>query len=70
MERIKEFPRRVKAFFAHVMEELHRCTWPTQDELVQSTIVVIISVIILALWVAGWDMVFSFLLQLFNSVFG
>jgi preprotein translocase SecE subunit len=65
IDRIREFPGRVKSFFTHVMEELHRCTWPTGQELSQSTIVVVLSVMILTVWVASWDMFFAFLLKLF-----
>jgi len=54
----------LKSFISETGEELRKCVWPTRQELVQSTIVVIISVIILAAFVGLSDFVLAKLLRL------
>ena len=44
-----------KSFVGEVQEELKKCAWPTQSELIQSTGVVIVSVFILAAVVSVSD---------------
>ena len=49
-------PRR---FVRDVQGELKRVSWPNRDQLRQSTAVVLIIVLVLALYVAAWDVVFQ-----------
>jgi preprotein translocase subunit SecE len=52
-----------KDFFHEVTEELKKCIWPTKNELIQSTIVVVISVILLAAFVGLSDFVLMKILR-------
>jgi preprotein translocase subunit SecE len=54
-------PRR---FARDVRSELRRVSWPDRDQLRQSTAVVLIIVIVLALYVAAVDVVFQSLVRL------
>jgi preprotein translocase subunit SecE len=54
-------PRR---FVRDVRGELRRVSWPDRDQLRQSTAVVLIIVIVLALYVAAVDVVFQSLVRL------
>jgi preprotein translocase subunit SecE len=54
-------PRR---FARDVRGELRRVSWPDRDQLRQSTAVVLIIVIVLALYVAAVDFVFQSLVRL------
>jgi preprotein translocase subunit SecE len=54
-------PRR---FASDVRSELRRVSWPDRDQLRQSTAVVLIIVIVLALYVAAVDVVFQSLVRL------
>jgi preprotein translocase subunit SecE len=54
-------PRR---FAKDVRGELRRVSWPDRDQLRQSTAVVLIIVIVLALYVAAVDVVFQSLVRL------
>lgn len=54
-------PRR---FAKDVRGELRRVTWPDRDQLRQSTAVVLIIVIVLAVYVAAVDVVFQSLVRL------
>lgn len=51
-------------FFTDSKQELKKVTWPTFEELRDSTIVVIISILILALFIGAVDFVLSKLIEL------
>ncbi len=50
---------KIKTFYGHTVEETKKCTWPNKQELVESTVVVIISLAILVLTVGVLDKVYS-----------
>ena len=52
-----------RTFSRDVRSELRRVSWPDRDQLRQSTAVVLIIVIVLALYVAAWDFVFQSLVR-------
>ena len=49
---------KTKAFFAEVVTELKKSAWPTRRELLDSTLVVIVTMLILGMFVAVADLVF------------
>lgn len=49
---------RVRDFLVEVTAELKKSSWPTRKELIDSTVVVIITVLILGVFVALADLVF------------
>lgn len=49
-------------FFREVRAELKKVNWPDRKELVSSTIIVVISVIVIAAFIGVVDLVFSGLL--------
>lgn len=51
-------------FARNVRGELRRVNWPNRDQLQQSTSVVLIIVVVLALYVFLWDQAFQFLARL------
>ncbi len=53
----------VRKFGGEVAEELRKSAWPTGGELMESTVVVIISVIILSVFVGVCDMVLDGILK-------
>ncbi len=46
-------------FFGQVKTEMKKVAWPSREELISSTIVVLCSMIILALFIGVCDLVFS-----------
>jgi preprotein translocase subunit SecE len=54
-------------FVNDVTKEMKKVTWPTKDELKESTMVVLVACIILALFVFAVDSIFTKLLQLVLS---
>ena len=60
----KGFAAKPRKFAREVQGELRRVNWPDRDQLRQSTTVVLIIVLTLALYVAAWDFVFRTLASL------
>ena len=52
------------SFFSESKQELARVNWPSRDELIQSTILVIVVTLLMAVFVGFFDMIFSFLVRL------
>ena len=49
---------KVREFFAEVAAELKKSSWPTRKELVDSTIVVIVTILVMGIFVAAADFIF------------
>ena len=58
MQRFMEFLKEARA-------ELGKVTWPTRQELYESTILVIVSVILITVFIGAVDFVFNKMLQFF-----
>ncbi|MEI6563317.1 MAG: preprotein translocase subunit SecE [bacterium] len=57
MSKIADIFQKVRFFLADVKNELRKSTWPTRGELVESTVVVIVSVVLFAVFVGLCDVV-------------
>lgn len=57
--------QRVISFLKEARAELGKVTWPTRKELMESTVLVIVSVIAVSIFIGAVDFVFNQLLQLF-----
>ena len=55
---------KIANFFSEVTVELKKVSWPTKNELIGSTSVVIISVAIMALYIGICDFIFSKVIHL------
>ncbi|MGD9874423.1 MAG: preprotein translocase subunit SecE [Kiritimatiellia bacterium] len=44
-------------FMSEVWQELRKCNWPTRPELMESTVIVIVSVLIVGVYVSICDVV-------------
>jgi len=58
---------KIRDFLNEVMVELKKSSWPTRRSLIDSTIVVIVTVLILGLFVAFADLVFVRLVALLTK---
>jgi preprotein translocase subunit SecE len=54
---------KISAYWAETMEEMKKCTWPTWDELVGSTVLVTISVALLGGFTVLIDLVCTAIIQ-------
>jgi preprotein translocase subunit SecE len=57
VSKISDGFRKTRFFLADVQNELRKSTWPTRGELIESTVVVILSVILFAVFVGLCDTV-------------
>jgi len=55
--------RKVSKYTIDVVEELKRCSWPGRSELVQSSILVLITCILLAIFVQFADQILQTLIE-------
>ena len=53
---------KVKSFFVNVKSEMIKVSWPTREELLNSTGVVVISVAILAVFIGCIDLLYTFVI--------
>jgi len=49
-----------KGFFKGVKSELKKVVWPTKDQLIKSTTMVILLVVVFAVVILGFDMILEF----------
>jgi len=63
MEKIRTWLGAVRTFFDEVRQELKKCAWPTWGELKESTLVVVVSVVILTVFVGISDLVLNTVLK-------
>lgn len=50
---------RARRFIRDVIAELHKCTWPTRHELIETTILVVVMVVVLSVFILGADSLFK-----------
>jgi len=55
---------KITNFFKEVRVELSKVSWPTKNDLIGSTLVVIVSVTVLAIFIGTCDFVFSRIIHL------
>ena len=53
---------KVKNFFVNVKAEMSKVSWPARDELINSTVVVIVSVAILTAFIYVIDLLYTFII--------
>ncbi|MBN1867905.1 preprotein translocase subunit SecE [Candidatus Sumerlaeota bacterium] len=63
-KQVADFWLATKKYLREVKVEMQKVTWPTQNELFGSTIVVLVAVVVLSAIVTAWDQILSFVLHL------
>jgi len=53
----------IRSLYQQIVVELKKCTWPTRQELVESTVVVIISVAIITVFVSVIDLLTGYVIR-------
>ena len=59
--------QRMTQFLREVWAELKKITWPSRPELMESTVVVIVSVFLVTIFIGIVDQIFNVLLRLFAT---
>jgi preprotein translocase subunit SecE len=58
---------KLKNFIEGVRKEMAKVSWPTQQELIDNTIIVVVFTIIISLFIFGVDQVYSTILEAIYS---
>jgi len=64
MSKVQESVQNIRGFFAEVVGEVRKSSWPDRRELLSSTAVVILAVVVLSFFVGAFDAVLRELLKL------
>jgi len=64
MSKASELIQGTRTFFGEVGAELKKCSWPSRPELFDSTVVVILSMLLLGAFIAVCDIVLRHLVRL------
>ena len=64
MKKIGEIITAIRTFISEVHMELKKCAWPGRPELIESTVVVIVSVLIVSLFVGLSDVLLAGVMRL------
>ncbi|MDD2485164.1 MAG: preprotein translocase subunit SecE [bacterium] len=64
------FSRVIKDFFSGVWAEMKKVAWPNRKELTSSTILVIVSIIVVAVFIAILDFVYGYAFKLLGNFSG
>jgi preprotein translocase subunit SecE len=65
-----EWWKRFKAFLTEVVVETKKVTWPTKQEVINTTTVVVVASFIFGIYLYLCDLVFVFLTRKIFSIFG
>jgi len=68
MNKIRQWYEQIRDFLKDVKVEMKKVSWPSRDELVTYTVVVIIVVFILSVYIGVIDKVFGSFLELFLRI--
>lgn len=48
---------KIRTFILETLDEMRKCSWPTRDQLFESTILVIVALILSTVYLAGIDQI-------------
>jgi preprotein translocase subunit SecE len=67
IERLKAYPRRLREYLHEVRIEMHQVTWPSRDQVISTTFVVIVAVAFFGVFFFGVDSTVGYVIErLFN----
>ncbi len=58
---------KIRRFFADTVSEMGRCSWPSRSELLESTVLVVVAIIMLGVFVAIVDFLARYFISLITT---
>ena len=58
---------KIRIFFEDTMEEMRKCSWPSREQLLESTLLVLVTMVVVSLFVFGIDQILSRLITFLIS---
>jgi preprotein translocase subunit SecE len=62
---IADFPQRIVSFLKEVQLEVKKVNWPTRQQTLQYTFIVIVFSVLVAVFLGGLDIIFNNLLKIY-----
>jgi len=69
MEKEKNILKRMKAYLRDVRGEMKKVTWPSKNDLIKTTVAVIIISLFFGIYLFGVDFVFARIFQRIGGIF-
>jgi preprotein translocase subunit SecE len=69
MEKEKNIFKRMKAYLRDVRGEIKKVTWPTKNDLIKTTVAVIIISLFFGIYLFGVDFIFARIFQRIGGIF-
>ena len=61
----KNIFKSIAKYFRELKSEMKKVTWPTKDQLIRQTLVVVVAIIIIGAFIFALDLLFGYLTKLF-----
>ena len=58
---------KIRIFIEDTMEEMRKCSWPSREQLLESTLLVLVTMVVVSLFVFGIDQFLSWLITFLIS---
>jgi len=58
---------KIRIFIEDTMEEMRKCSWPSREQLLESTLLVLVTMVVVSLFVFGIDQFLSWLIKFLIS---
>jgi len=69
MEKEKNIFKRMRAYLKEVRGEMKKVTWPSKDDMIKTTIAVIVISLFFGVYLFGVDFIFSRIFRQIGSIF-
>ena len=67
LEREMSIFAKIRIFIEDTMEEMRKCSWPSREQLLESTLLVLVTMVAVSLFVFGIDQLLSWLITFLIS---
>ena len=57
MDKKLSFFGKIRSFIERTMDEMRKCTWPTREQLLESTVLVLVVMAVSSAYIAGVDQI-------------
>ena len=58
---------KIRSFIERTMEEMRKCTWPTREQLLESTVLVLVVMAVSSAYIAGVDQILYHIITFLTS---
>jgi preprotein translocase subunit SecE len=69
MEKERNIFKRMRAYLRDVRGEMKKVTWPSKDDMIKTTVAVIVISLFFGVYLFGVDFIFSRIFQRIGSIF-